>query len=79
MPKVVKEHTTSDGRWTDDIDQRVTEMQSREGIRICPVCNTSMSKTKRKCVNKDCRVRLKSAEEAESGTDILGRSQHNKL
>ena len=44
-------------------------MQSREGIRICPVCNTSMSKTKRECVNKDCRVSLKSAEKAASGTD----------
>lgn len=72
MQKVVKEHTASDGRWSDDIDQRVTEMQSREGIRICPVCNTSMPKTKRKCVNKDCRVSLKSAEKAASGTDILG-------
>ena len=72
MQNVVKEHTISDGIWTDDIDQRVTEMQSREGIRICPVCNTSMPNTKRKCVNKDCRVSLKSAEKAASGTNILG-------
>lgn len=70
--KVVKEQTTSDGRWTDDIDLRVAEMQSKDGMRICPMCDTSMPKTKRKCVNKDCGVNLKSAEKQASGTDILG-------
>ena len=70
--KVVQEQTTSDGRWTDDIDLRVAEMQSKDGMRICPMCDTSMPKTKQKCVNKDCGVNLKSAEKQASGTDILG-------
>lgn len=72
LHKVGKGQTTSDGRWTDDIDLRVLEMRSKEGMRICPMCDTSMPKTKRKCVDKDCGVNLKSAEKQASGTDILG-------
>jgi len=72
LVKVVKEQAISDGRWTDDIDLRVAEMQLKEGMRICPMCDTSMPKTKRKCVTKNCGVNLKSAEKQASGTDILG-------
>ena len=72
LHKVVKEQTTADGSWTDDIDLRVADMRSKEGMHVCPVCNTSMPKTKRKCINQDCRVSLKSAEQEASGTDILG-------
>lgn len=50
--EVVKERTTSDGRGTDEIDLRVAEMQSKEGMHVCPMCDTSMPKTKRKCVNR---------------------------
>lgn len=66
LHKVVREQTNSEGSWPDDIDMRVAEM------RVCPVCNTSMPKTKRKCINQECRVSLRSAEREANGTDILG-------
>ena len=72
MLKVVKEQTTSSGSWMDDVDLRVADMRSKEGMCTCPMCNTSMPKAKRKCVNKDCHVSLKSAEKQASSTDILG-------
>lgn len=72
LHKVVREQTNSEGSWTDDIDMRVAEMQAKEGMRVCPVCNTSMPKTKRKCTNQECRVSLKSAEREANDTDILG-------
>lgn len=72
LKKVVKQHTKSDGEWKDDIDARVQEMKSKDGMHVCPVCNTMMAKTKRKCINPDCRVSLKVAEKQANGTDILG-------
>ncbi|KAJ7369559.1 hypothetical protein OS493_038054 [Desmophyllum pertusum] len=47
--------------WANDIDLTVAEMQSKEGIRLCPVCITSTPKAKRKCINQECRVSLKIA------------------
>lgn len=72
LKKVAKEHTKANGEWKDDIDARVEELSAKEGMRVCPVCNTTMPRTKRKCVNADCRVSLKLAEKQASGTDILG-------
>ena len=55
LHKVVREQTNSEGSWTYDIGMRVAEMQAKEGMCVCPVCNTSMPKTKRKCINQECR------------------------
>lgn len=72
LKKVAKEHTKANGEWKDDIDARVEELSAKEGMRVCPVCNTTMPRTKRKCINADCLVSLKLAEKQASGTDILG-------
>ena len=56
LTKVLKEHTKPDVEWKDDIDKRVGEMKAKEGMRAFPVGNTTMPKTKRKCINTDCRV-----------------------
>jgi len=69
---VLKEQTKTDGEWKDDIDLRVAEIKAKEGMRVCPVCQTTMERTKRKCVNPDCRVSLKAAEKEVQGTDVLG-------
>lgn len=45
LHKVVKEQTCSDCSWTDDINLRVEELSSKEGMCICPACNISMPKT----------------------------------
>lgn len=58
--------------WQDDVDSRVDDIKAKEGKRVCPVCQTSMERTKRKCVNADCRVSLKAAEKELQGSDILG-------
>ena len=47
-------------------------MKAKEGMRVCPVCQTTMERTIRKCVNPDCRVSLKAAEKEVQGTDVLG-------
>ena len=47
-------------------------MKAKEGMRVCPVCQTAMERTIRKCVNPDCRVSLKAAEKEVQGTDVLG-------
>lgn len=54
------------------MDVQVKEIQLRENSRVCPNCSTVMSKQKRKCVNKECRVDLKAAEKKLTGEDILG-------
>lgn len=72
LKKVAKEHTKANGEWKDDIDARVEELSAKEGMRVCPVCNTTMPRTKRKCINADYLVSLKLAEKQASGTDILG-------
>ncbi|KAJ7369562.1 hypothetical protein OS493_038057 [Desmophyllum pertusum] len=81
-----KEQTTSDDSWANDIDLTVAEMQSKEGIRLCPVCITSMPKAKRKCINQECRVSLKIAKKQANGTAVLGpasiapvRSFHHRM
>ena len=72
LQDVLKEQTKTDGEWKDDIDLRVEEMKAKEGMRVCPVCQTTMERTRRKCVNPDCRVSLKEAEREVQGTDVLG-------
>ena len=69
---MLKEQTKTDGEWKDDIDLRVAEMKAKEGMRVYPVCQTTMERTKRKCVNPDCRVSLKAAEKEVQGTDVFG-------
>lgn len=58
--------------WQDDIDIRVDDIKAKEGKRVCPFCQTTMARTKRKCVNPECRVSLKAAEKECQGSDILG-------
>ncbi|KAJ7387792.1 hypothetical protein OS493_001136 [Desmophyllum pertusum] len=66
-----KEQTTSDDSWANDIDLTVAEMQSKEGIRLCPVCITSMPKARRKFMNQECRVSLKIDKKQANGTAVL--------
>ena len=68
----LKEQTKTDGERKDNNDLNVTEMKGKEGMHVCPVCQTTMERTKPKCVNPDCRVRLKAAEKEVQGTDVLG-------
>lgn len=69
---MLKEQTKIDGEWKDDIDLHVAEIKAKEGMHVCPVCQKTMERTKPKCVNPDCRVRLKAAEKEIQGTDVLG-------
>lgn len=39
---------------------------------VCSVCQTTMERTRCRCVNLDCRVSLKEAEKEVQGTDVLG-------
>lgn len=48
------------------------EVTLRENSRVCPNCATVMPKTKRKCINTECRVDLKAVERKLTGEDILG-------
>lgn len=72
MREVVLEQNIDSESCEDDVDVRVKEIQLRENSRVCPNCSTVMSKQKRKCVNKECRVDLKAAEKKLTGEDILG-------
>ena len=69
---MLKEQTKIDLEWKDDIDLRVEEMKVKEGMRVCPVCQTTMERTRCKRVNPDSRVSLKEAEKEVQGTDVLG-------
>ena len=69
---LLKEQNKVNGEWKDDIDLRVEEIKANDGKLVCPVCQTRMERTKRKCVNPDCRVSLKAAEKQVQGSDILG-------
>ena len=69
---LLKEQTKVNGEWKDDIDLRVADIRANEGRRVCPVCQTTMERTKRKCINPECRVSLKAAEKQVQGSDILG-------
>ena len=71
MREVVLEQNIDSESCEDDVDVRVKEIQLRENSRVCPNCSTVMSKQKRKCVNKECRVDLKAAEKKLTGEDIL--------
>lgn len=53
----VAEGTKTPEGWKDDIDLQVDEMKAKEERRICPVCQTTMERTRRKCINPDCRVK----------------------
>ena len=69
---LLMEQNKVNGEWKADIDLRVDELKANEGRRVCPVCQTTMERTRRKCVNPDCRVSLKAAEKQVQGSDILG-------
>lgn len=69
---LLKEQTKTGDVWQDDVDIRVNDIKAKEGKRVCPVCQTTMDRNKRKCVNIDCRVSLKDAEKELQGSDILG-------
>ena len=69
---LIKEQTKTEEEWKDDIDLRVPKMKAEEGMHVCPVCQTTMERTRRKCVNPECRVSLKEAEKEVQGTDVLG-------
>ena len=58
--------------WQDDVDIRVGDIKAKEGKRVCPVCQITMDRNKRTCVNLDSRVSLKDAEKELQGSDILG-------
>ena len=72
LQKILKEQTQINGQWSDDVDSRVQELKDRAGTRVCPVCQTVMEKSRRKCTNSACRVSLKSAEKELQGSDVLG-------
>lgn len=72
LKDVVSEQMTEGGRFKDDVDLRVEEINIRENSRVCPNCKTVLPKQKRKCVNKECRVDLKAAERKLTGEDVLG-------
>lgn len=68
----MREQTNINGQWTDDVDGRVQELKEKEGTRVCPMCQTVMEKTRRKCINQACKVSLKDAEKELQGCDVLG-------
>lgn len=72
LHELLKEQTKTPEGWKDDIDLRVDEIKAKEGRRVCPVCQTIMERTRRKCINPDCSVGLKAAELQMQGSDILG-------
>ena len=72
LKEVVTEQMIESGLSKDDVDLKVKEINLRENSRVCPNCATVMPKTKRKYVNKECRVDLKAAERKLTGEDILG-------
>ena len=69
---LLKEQNKVNDEWKDDIDLRVDEIKANEGRLVSPVCQTTMGRTKRKCVNPVCRVSLKAAEKQLQGSYILG-------
>ena len=69
---LLKERDKVNGEWIDDIGLRVAEIKANEGRRVCPVCQTTMERKKRKCANPDCRVSLKAAEQQVQRSDFLG-------
>lgn len=68
---LLKEQNKVNGEWKDDIDLCVDEIKANEGRHVCPVCQATMERTKRKSVNPDCRVSLKADEKQVQGSDIL--------
>ena len=73
LKDVVSEQMVAEnGLWKDDVDFKVTEINMRKNSCVCPNCEMVMPKTKRKCINKECRVDLKAAEIKLTGKDILG-------
>ncbi|KAJ7386185.1 hypothetical protein OS493_010578 [Desmophyllum pertusum] len=42
LQDLLKEQTKTGNVWKDDIDIRVDEIKSKEGKRVCPVCQTMM-------------------------------------
>jgi len=72
LQKIMKEQTNVNGQWMDDVDGRVQELKEKEGTRVCPMCQTVMEKSRRKCINPVCKVSLKDAEKELQGSDVLG-------
>ena len=73
LKDVVSEQMVAENAlWKDYVDFKVTEINMRKNSRVCPNCEMVMPKTKRKCINKECRVDLKAAEIKLTGKDILG-------
>ena len=72
MKEIVREQTLRDNCWKDGVDEKVEKIQEHLGKRVCPVCGSIMDRKKRKCVNEECRVDLKKAEDRVSGSDVLG-------
>lgn len=72
LQQIVKQHGKEGEHWKDEIDQRIEEINAKEGTRVCPVCDTVMARGKRKCTNGECGVNLKAAEKEATGCDILG-------
>ena len=64
---VSQQRKKDDGTFSDDIEAKVEEMETKKNTRTCPNCHTVMPKQKRKCVNPQCRVDLKAAEEKLTG------------
>lgn len=64
LKDLLKEQTKTPGGWKDDVDLRVEEIEAKKGRRVCPVCQTVMERSRRKC--------RESAEKEVQGTDILG-------
>lgn len=58
--------------WQDDADIQVDDIKAKEGKRVCPVCERTIKRTTRNCVNADCRENLKAAEKELQSSDIPG-------
>lgn len=71
LEKIMKEQTNVNGQWMDDVDGRVQELKEKEGTRVCPICQTVMEKSRRKCINPVCKVSLKDAEKELLGTALV--------
>ena len=72
LKELAQQHKKVGSSWSDEIDERVSSIEAHIAKRVCPVSSTIMDGRKRKCVNADCRVDLKQAEERLNGTDVLG-------
>ncbi|XP_070541431.1 uncharacterized protein [Ptychodera flava] len=61
LEEVVSQHCKDGDNVSDDIDKKVTEIESMMHSKKCPACDAVMKKTARKCPNAECRADFKEA------------------